>query len=245
MPKHCIEQNNDGKKQMKKYIVILLFLTSLQVFAEKSNLVGNSGLILVPTGYILQDSHCRFGYGQLPWPYTYIEQGEHDELFYNASIAFLPFLELMFGIVNPLGKEWGIGDRTASIRVQVLKEGQRKPALVIGTQDPFGVVAQDWAQQMNTLYFVASKSFLLPYAKKVSVHYGHGVDWLKAGVHYLQGPFGGVEWNATPYTSLLAEYDGDKVNLGIRGQAYNFQLLLVWLEGKTFTGGISYRFSLK
>ncbi|MBD3384527.1 hypothetical protein GF407_06315 [candidate division KSB1 bacterium] len=230
---------------MKKYIALFILLCSLQALAAGSNLVGNSGMILTPTARMLPDGHFRFGYGQLPWPYTYIEQGEHDELFYHGSIAFLPFLELMFGIVNPLGREWGIGDRTASIRIQVLKESEQKPALVIGTQDPFGVVAQDWAQQMNTLYFVTSKSFSLPYVKEVNVHYGHGVDWLNAGVHYLQGPFGGVEWNAVPHTSLLAEYDGNKINLGVRGEAYNFQLLLVWLDGKTFTGGFSYRFLLK
>ncbi len=228
-----------------KTCISLLLLSTLQLYAANTNLVGNSGLVVIPSAYIMQDSHCRLSHGQLLYPHTYLDESIHDELFYNCSIGFLPFVELMFGVINPKGREWGIGDRTASIRVQLLRENKKRPALLIGTQDPFGAVAQDWAQRMNALYLSASKSVSLPYFHQLQLHYGYGVDWLKAGVHYLKGSFGGMELFVVPQLGMLAEYDGDKVNLGVRGKAYNAQLLLVWLDGRSFTGCVSYQFSLR
>lgn len=236
------------KKVSIRLMVCLLLIAALLVIAPsakgQSTLFGISGAIITPNAYLQPDAALGIGVSHLPHPYYYVDQKTRDNRILHASITFLPFIEVVFGVVQPQDEIYGIGDRTAAFRFRVKKENHHWPQIVIGTQDPFGVAAQDWAQRFCALYMVGSKSFTMPYLQQVSLHLGHGVDWIRAGQHYLVGTFGGISLRPIRYVEGLVEYDCLRWNMGVRLHLWRFSTTLAWLDGRDLCGSAQINFLL-
>jgi hypothetical protein len=220
-------------------------------FAEKTtagqSLYGFSGLVTVPTAEMLNDRDMIWGYGYFPRDYSALCTHERGENLYYISLQYLPFLETTWGVAKPdhFGKKWGIGDRFALFRFRLITERAKRPAIVLGLHEPYGVVGEDWGHHYCALYLVGSKSFSIPIAQTMSIHCGYGVDWLPAADHHFVGLFGGVKLEANKFISAMADYDTKKINLGARlNLLSHFQILIAWLNCKVWSGGMSFSFKL-
>jgi hypothetical protein len=230
---------------MKK-ICILVFLFGFQISLRaqvETCLYGNTGLINIPTAQIASDGQVAFGTGYIPKPYAIVDGPVRDNQVYFVTVGYIPFMELTFGTVRIVNEIWGIGDRTTSFRFRIFNEKKYVPQITLGLHDPFGLVAQDWAQHLAASYVVGSKNFQL-HPVQVRAHLGYGGDWLKAAHYRLVGVFGGMDVRYK-FLSLIGEYDTKYFNWGARISVLShFSLLLTWLDGKALTGGCNFSFVL-
>jgi hypothetical protein len=226
------------------YLVILLFCLQWSVRAQvESSLYGHNGLISIPTAQIIEDGQVVFGTGYIPKPFGVVEGTYKDNQIVFVTIGYLPFMELTFGTVRIINEPWGIGDRTSAFRFRLMKEKRYIPQITVGLHDPFGGIAEDWAQFLTACYLVSSKN-IISEPVQVRGHFGYGVDWLKAAHYRLLGAFGGADVRYK-FLSLMAEYDTEHYNYGIRISLFShLQYSLVWLDGKTMTWGGNLSFNL-
>ncbi|MEM6321265.1 MAG: YjbH domain-containing protein [Bacteroidota bacterium] len=177
----------------KKYFAILLaFHTGcFTIFAQDVSHFGNLGLIYTPSAYLTNWGDLYIGITHYPAKTSYtFEQGESAERSFLAHLGFLPFGEFTLKLTKPYNssdKNYGIGDRSVSFRLQVLKETKNRPALLVGTQDPFAV-----SSFFNTNYAVLSKKYQLKNLE-FNANVGYGFKIEEAQGHILQGIFGGIQ----------------------------------------------------
>jgi len=230
--------------KIRHRLVWLLWIIIPSAVVGQPTLLGQSGLIIVPSARMYGDGVLRVSAGFIPHPYYPVDKDWKDNYANFVSFNYLPFLEISLGVITPKAEQYGIGDRTVGIRLCVKRESRYWPQILLGAQDPFGFIAMDWAQRYSTLFAVASKSFDLPVIDRIELHLGHGVDWIRSGQYYLIGTFGGLEIKPVKPVSLLFEYDTRQVNFGARLSLWKFDLMGAWLEGRSFTGNIGFHFSL-
>ncbi|MCE2573596.1 YjbH domain-containing protein [Motilimonas eburnea] len=101
-------------------------------------------------------------------------------------------------------------------------------SLAVGFQDYGGV---SWATVHQNAYGVVSKSL---YDFRLSVGFGKGSERNQMGRDYLDGVFGGVEYQAFDWLQLVADYDGTGGNVGAKLFApqqwlpYGWQANVTW-----------------
>ncbi len=229
--------------QIKRFLFPLLCLWTSAIYPQ-STLLGNTGAIITPGAFLQPDASVGVGLSYLPHPYYTVDQKHVDNRIVHVSITFLPFVEVVFGAVQPYQEVYGIGDRTAAFRFRVLKENRHRPQIVIGTQDPFGIAAQDWAQRFCTLYAVAGKSFNIPHIHQTTLSLGQGVDWIRAGQHYLIGTFGHLSVRPIHCIEGMVEYDTRRWNFGGRLHLWRLSATLAWMDGRDLCGTAQINFHL-
>ena len=213
--------------------------------------LGFTGLIYTPSAYLNPWKTVDIGFTHFSkeTSFTY-RSGEASERAFLATMAFLPFAEISIKLTRPYSnirpdflagtssvRNWGIGDRSYSMRVQLLKETTKRPAILIGTQDPIG-----FGGFFTTNYLVISKS---KNWNEFHVSASTGFGWAKNNSRdYLQGIFGGVQatWKQL---SVMTEYDTQQINIGVGYNFKNFIFLNVaFIDAQYFSGNISFRFQL-
>ncbi len=233
---------------MKSRIILYLAgLTSLYIAAPAGtqSLLGYQGVIKVPSAFTTPDGEVVLGYGQVPGSTSLFQDSGRENQLIIADIGFLPFLEVYAGIVRYDIERMGIGDRTAAFRFRLVKEKTYHPQLSFGAHDPFGMVAQEHSQFMNTTYFVASKSFSAPLKSQLFLHIGHANDWFDSDQYLLLGWFYAAELQFYEHISLLGEYDTQHYNYGVRFHYKPVSALLTWLDGGQASWQVAYRLELK
>ena len=119
----------------KLNFVLILFLSALKpVIAQEINyehisLFGNYGIIEIPTARFGNDADLNLSISYMPEKYRVLRSKPlpFSELHYNASIMFLPFMEITASLIRPnnLSEQgWGIGDRSYKIRFLLLNENK-------------------------------------------------------------------------------------------------------------------------
>ncbi len=158
---------------------------------------GFTGLLGVPTANVLEDGTAAAGVNQhnpLPSQLTRVEN-------YFISLGFAPGLELGGRVVNGGHISGGyIRDLSFNLKYRFLDlpSGLR---LAVGGQDVGGK-----AQFFRSRYLVGT----IPLSSvSLTLGYGFGPD-------LLDGVFGGLEWAPLRFASVLAEYDTQDFNLGLR-----------------------------
>lgn len=204
-------------------------------------LSGTSSLITIPVADLPDDGMVTFGMGFVDE--THSHYGRFTPI--SASITFLPFLEVGLRLSRKLDAELvGLGDRMVSLRLQVLTEHRRRPALLIGMHDFLASIDSE-NTEFNALYLVASKHLEVPVVKRLGMHMGYGTDIMAAVHHQFVGLFGGVALSPFPFLDVLAEYDGEIPSAGARLTVLGHVQLLAALQNfDTFAGGGSLRFRL-
>lgn len=158
-----------------------------------------------------------------------------------VTVGFLPFVEVGLRLTHLVdGPPQGIGDRMVSVRVRVLKEGEYLPAVAVGAHDIVGT------RLYHATYAVATKALGTPAGEVgLTVGYGHDLLGLDAKGRQFDGWFGGASLAPRPWLTLLAEYDGERPNAGVRlGPVHGVALLAALQNGDGLSGGISYTFAL-
>jgi hypothetical protein len=168
---------------------------------------------------------------------------QHSALVEFASIGFLPFVEVDLRLTRATGvPRQALGDRMVSVRARILKEGDNVPAVAVGVHDLVGT------HYFHSIYAVASKTAQpLPGIGRVGVHLGYGGNLLSLKAEGVQfdGMFGGVSVAPRPWVTMMAEYDAERVNAGVRLRAGRLALLLAAQHLDGFSGGVSYTHRLK
>jgi hypothetical protein len=209
------------------------------------SLTGTTGLVAIPTAAMPPD-------GTLSLSVSLLDRGYHNQpspdrraLVQSASLAFLPFVEVGLRLTRALGEpRQALGDRMVSVRVRLLDETARRPAVVAGGHDLVGT------RRYHVLYVVASKEIEsgTPLGD-VGFHLGYGGDWLslaRGDRKQFDGVLGGVSAAPRPWLSLLAEYDAERVNAGVRLVLLRRVALLVAAQQPDgLSAGLSYTVRLE
>jgi hypothetical protein len=178
------------------------------------NNFGVTGLLETPTARILRENRYRLGATQVhPYRYYFGTVGLFDRLEVNGRITEV------IGVpgFNNGGQYGDYKDKAVDAKFLLLKEGTFLPAVAVAISDPHGT------RLYGSQAIVASKR-ILPLDVDVSLGFGNG----RLGTQPLpaQGegfkielftdprkwarealPFGGIQYAATPWLSLLAEYN--------------------------------------
>jgi hypothetical protein len=247
--------------------VILLILIAFGLFISaigfSQSLPGLSGGYSIPSADFQKDRTIIFGYHHLNNKYydLYSKGKNYTYSVGYATLTFLPFAEVSFRITYPNGfnsdhEDIIIGDRMISGRLQPIKEGRYHPSVVIGLQGFYKTTGGsgifnfdgDGASFFNSTYIVLTKNFHpIKVFDKIGITAGYGSDVIGANTHQFIGLFYGI--NVSPknmeYLEIMAEYDADKWNTGLRLTVLRHIVLLAGMEGMdAFSGGISLKFQL-
>jgi hypothetical protein len=176
--------------------------------------------------------------------YHLIGFDEHPSLIQFARIGFLPFAEVGVRLTRVTGMpRQALGDRMVSVRLRLLEEGARRPAVVVGAHDLVGL------RNFHAVYAVGSKEVArLPVLGGVGLHLGYGLGdglALSAEGRQFVGAFGGVSVAPRPGVELLAEHDAERVNAGVRLHVWRLSFLGAAYGLDGLSGGVSYTHQLK
>ncbi|MFA5806379.1 MAG: YjbH domain-containing protein [Melioribacteraceae bacterium] len=210
---------------------------------------GLTGLLTIPTAEMQPDRQVSFGVSYIQRDYVSFGSYRYDAYSPYVTISFLPFVEAsvrLTRLINLQGSGQAIGDRTPSVRLRFIEEGQYSPAIVLGMHDLLGVFGGESAIHNNALYVVTSKHIATTsFLSEIGFHLGYGVDWIKADNHNFVGLFGGIDFKFFNTLELMTEYDGTHSNGGIRVKFFDHITLLGgWLRWKYFSGGAGVSFGL-
>jgi len=193
---------------------LLLFAPSAALSAP--SLAGSTGLVKIPTAYVVPEGECLLGFSWVGGPRSYLFRPQTNRMYY-ASIGLLQGLEVSLDMLQVIG--WmdpeapGVAHaihRLSNVKyVPPLPEGW--PQVALGAQDPLsanalirGPVGQT-TYGLTTYYGVLSQSF-----GALTCHLG-----LAHGANFLQGFFGGVDLEVGHGFNLRLEHDSEQWNAGI------------------------------
>ena len=214
--------------------------TTLSTNTNNISLLGYSGLLYTPSAYIAEWGEIYAGLTHYDKEVAFtFDAGKRNERSFVTNIGFLPFAEFSLRLTKPYnskGEHYGIGDRSISGRVRLMKEKQHLPAVVIGVND-LGTESSFF----NTSYVVLSKR--IPYKTLfINGNLGYGFKLNEARRHYLQEFFGGVQvtWKSI---DLITEYDTDQWNMGL-GYTYKrffyAKVALISMQHLSFNVGFQF-----
>jgi len=227
--------------------VVLFFCISVRTLhpmaLSSQALTGTTGLVTIPTAVMPPDGSATIGAHWIDARYHRSPYGDKTAVYEFADIGFLPFVEVGLRLTRVLDTPGqALGDRMISVRLRVLEEGDRAPAVVVGAHDLVGT------RIYHATYVAASKEIAkVPVAGAVGLHAGYGGQWLgiRAKGEQFQGFFGGVSVSPRPWIALLAEHDAERVNAGVRLRVWRLNLLGAAYGMDGLSGGISYTHQLK
>jgi hypothetical protein len=184
------------------------------------SLEGYTGLVRTPVAGVLDDGEA-LGTIAYELPSATAPKPQAGDLDVNTAVGFLPNLELN------LRFQAGAAGQSANLQYQLLKETATLPAIAIGSQDIQGT------QELRSDYLAISRS---KEGTRATVGVGRG---------QLSGIFGGLETQVGREAVLLADYDTENVNLGLRYRSPRGLCLdLAWLDKKRLVPVVGYRLPL-
>lgn len=208
---------------LKGIFVLLLIMIPFRAVAQ--SMVGTTGLFNVPTAHMPEDGTLTLGGGFIPGPYvsSSYSQNRYDVGFGYASLVFLPRLELMFRYTRNLNmpeevKRQLFMDRMINVRVQVLRDKDLQPALVVGLHDAAGkIVNEETRAHFAANYLVMSKHLDIR-STKLGLHAGYAFEIFGLETKTHDGLFGGL--NLMPLgderLELIVEHDSRHANIAAR-----------------------------
>ena len=229
---------------MKKRKGYLLLLALLPLFVNGQTLTGMSGLLNIPSADMQADGTFIMGANYLP------KINQPASLAYNTenyffNLTFLPFLEVAYKLTLIKTSANVNQDRSASFRLQFLKEKKFLPSLTFGVHDFHTTSGGGGNQFFEANYAVLTKHFRLIGAD-FGITSGYGTDIILKKSRFV-GFFGGV--SVTPGfckpLKFMGEYDCQGINLG--GSLLLFKHLYLFSMAQRlqyFAGGIAYRIYL-
>ncbi|WP_339792887.1 hypothetical protein [uncultured Imperialibacter sp.] len=240
---------------------ILLFAGTLRPSLAQFTLTGQSGNFLVPEARVIGDKKIAFGSSFNPQKEALIlypsRRGTH-EIHNFVTLGFLPFMELTFNLTPIIDAplDYGIGDRSGSMRFLLKKETDKFPALLFGMYIPLGT-----SNFVDSNFITGTKHFNLG-GKELTLSAGVGIPWVvrtliftgfdsidivKKENDYQVGVFGSARVPLSSFLLVSAEYESRNVNVGMIGKLFNDKCFakLYTLNFKTIGFGVSYSGTVK
>ncbi|MCD6119661.1 YjbH domain-containing protein [bacterium] len=216
-------------------VTAFVLICTASAYAEP-NLEGAGGLINTPSAEATEDGVVYLGLNK---NLNLTDDDKFSGLVqysYFFNIGFLPHLEISGRIVRfPDYEEERVArfgdykDREGSIKFQLLDESDTLPAFAIGAMDIGGE-----SRHQEAYYAVAQKTLM----NNLRVNIGGGTG-------KFEGVFGGIDWEPSTGFHVMAEYDTESVNAGLRYSPTDWlTLTAASLDGEEFGYGIVTRFDL-
>ncbi len=244
------------KKRLKRLTKLTFLMVGSCIISSSTNAqqdfrnysapsqLGMTGLIYTPSAYLPKWGMLDFGFTHYHKNAAFTKgANEYSERSFLTNVTFLPFMELSLKLTKPyttpVDDNYGLGDRSISIRAQLIKERTHLPAILIGIQD---ILSSNSYFKTNYIVFT-KKVNVKQFVMVTSLGYGHSPE--EALGDYLQGTFGGVQvyWKTV---NFLAEYDTKQLNVGL-GYQFRKRLFLktALVNGRYFSGSINLRFFIR
>lgn len=236
---------------MKYFFLILIagiLPGSLPLHAQHS--MGVGGLLNIPSADMQADGTFMLGVNYLP------EQMLPDFWDYNSGnyfldMTFLPFLEMCYRctLMKLKTGKWN-QDRSVSLRLRPLKEGKYWPSVVIGSNDALTTGHLNTLSEVggnryfSSVYGVATKHFL-PGGHDLGCTFGWNIPFRKDTPR--EGVFVGLSYSPAFFRllSLMAEYDGNALNIGGSVRLFNhFTVHVFCYDLETVSCGVRYELVL-
>lgn len=170
---------------------------------------------------------------------------------YFLNVTFLPCLEVGYRctLMKLKTGKWN-QDRSVSLRIRPLKEGRYWPSVVVGSSDALTTgqlntfSGETGNRYFSSVYGGATKHFQSG-GHDLAFTFGWNIPFRKHAVR--DGVFGGMSYSPAfcRPLSLMAEYDGNAVNMGGSVRLFNhFTVHLFCYDLKAVSGGIRYELVL-
>jgi len=207
--------------------VILSLLGSSLLFAgpveHSLSFQGYTGLVNIPNAQVMNEGDISFSFNNQfdnhlrNYDYTKPKDYAEDYIF---GVGFLPNFEFQGRFKEQKGYT---RDLSANFKYKIprLMDETYFPDIAIGVQD-LGSAANNY----ENYYIVADKSIWL---LRASLGYGYSNNSGASKAPRMDGVFGGLEAQVTPWLSLMGEYDTKETHVGAR-----FFMPEEWIEGLKF-----------
>lgn len=162
---------------------------------------GNSGLIVTPTAETLPLLKASAG-----WHRVNVDPDHLNVATLNVGV--LPGLEIGGARVDTSGSDSEeIINAKYALPMSTWMKNPLLPEVAIG--------GWDLSDKLDrTYYVVVSKGVDLPTVGSLGFHLGYARNESNTGA--MDGVFGGAQFSAFKYTTVMAEYDGDAFNAALR-----------------------------
>ncbi len=229
-------------------MLVTLAVIFPQIASAATSLTGTTGLINIPTAYIIPDGKMAFGVGYTDKEYSqHGPKYAHAQVVYYATVGYFPFLEVTLRVTAFPGHmdtgNYGTDtDRMSNLKLRALNESRYTPSILLGVNDFMGS-----SKHFNFEYVVISKSLHPPFVDSLGIHLGYATNPIKEATHYsMNGMFGGVEIHLCKFLAVMGEYDTKKYNAGLRITLFSDKISIDIdaLDMRRVSGGASFSFGL-
>lgn len=230
-----------NKRKGTKWLPFLFVFISIYSYAQMS-ISGKSGLLYTPDAKEVKDGTLSIGYMNNPVNYALRIKNINSEDVLFANLVVLPRLDISLSFLRLRSSsqrkiKQGLGDRQLDFRYLILKEKKNFPSVALALSTPFTIDAA-----LLTHVVVATKQFKLnsKFGFEGTLGYGSpyflyraednltnsnifsNLKWQKKSEYrynngYLTGPFGGIKLNYQNRAGVMAEWDSQKLNIGVYG----------------------------
>lgn len=235
----------DMEMNCKKAVLTLCLLCcGMNVSAQFS--LGNTGLLNIPTADMQETGTFMGGANYLPqkmMPFDY------DTGNYFVNLTFLSVLELSYRCTllkrrRTYDKKPGYyqQDRSVTARVRLLKERKWYPSVVVGTNDPWKDMGNNY---FASVYGVMTKGISLAKGDRLAFTAGYYVPLNKLCMQ--EGVFAGISYSPSfcRMIHLMAEYDSKGFNAGASARLWKHLSIHIFTrEFACIAGGIRYECTL-
>lgn len=231
-------------RRMRVFLAVMGLGTALAGPARAQvSMTGLSGYFNTPSAEVLRDGTLEIGYNVFARQWSYDHRGIYSNNAYFATLGFLPRVEVMVRVTALPGyisytesdslSNLTDADRMWAGKIQVVQGSRWIPDVALGLEDPLGT------RRFHAVYLVAGRRFRFA-GMGARVDGGVTARLLRRVSNYtLSGGFGAFELRPAKFVALLAEYDTEKWNVGLKLSAPpGLTARLVWLNARTFTGGL-------
>jgi len=206
---------------------------------------GLSGYFNTPSAEVLRDGTAEIGYNVFAKGRAYDHRGQYSNNVYFATLGFLPRAEVMVritalpGFISYTAEDSASrltdADRMWAGKVQLIRGKGLLPDVAMGAEDPVGT------RRFHALYVVAGRRGRIG-GIEVRVDAGVAPRLLHRVTNYtLHGGFAGFEVRPVKYGAVIAEYDTEKWNVGLKVHTpLGLTGRIVWLDAKTLSGGVGF-----
>lgn len=182
------------------------------------NLHGMTGFVNTPWAGTMADRRIALSYSHTPARWAYDNRGDHANDVYAGTVGFLPGLELSLRWTHIVGlrdfeaiipdSELPDLDRTASVRLSLIKPEEGRPGLALGVDDVLGT------RRFHSTYAVAGLPTRI-FGMHTRLGIGYASKVFTASRYILDGAFGALEVSPWRTVALEIEYDSEKWNVGL------------------------------
>jgi hypothetical protein len=219
--------------------------------------MGVTGLMNIPSADMQADGIFMAGANYLPYSMLPLDGAwsSNGTANYFLNVTFLPFLEvayrctLLYSERDDTDNRWQ-QDRSVSVRLRLLKERNWLPSVLVGSNDAFTTNQLNPLHEVggnrffSSVYAVATKHFR-PYGHDVSLTFGGMIPVRKQAAQ--DGFFAGIGFSPAQLKQLtvIAEYDTNKINVGISARLFGHISAHVFTYGfNSLSFGLRYELAL-